>query len=74
MINGHRYDFTDDLDWRKARCGVFLLTCINIFACCCSAGGGEAGAGRRLWLLHREAVSDGAELHTAAHPHPALHL
>lgn len=43
-------------------------------ACCCPAGGGKTGPGRRLGLLLGEAETDGAELHAAAHPHPAVHL
>lgn len=37
MINGHRYDFTDNLDWRKARCwtqkqsAVFSTLHVSIF-------------------------------------------
>lgn len=58
----------------KTLWGVFHFTCVNIFARRLPAGGGKAGPGRRLWLLHGEALPDGPELHTAAHPHPALHL
>lgn len=50
------------------------LTGVNIFASCCPAGGGKTGPGRRLRLLLGEAETDGAELHAAAHPHPAVHL
>lgn len=51
-----------------------LNSCVNICARRWPAGGGKAGPGRRLRLLHGEAVSDGPELHAAAHPRPALHL
>lgn len=61
----------------KTVCSLFPLgffTCVIIFLCRLPAGGGKAGPGRWLGLLHGEAVSDGPELHTAAHPHPALYL
>ncbi len=37
-------------------------------------GGWEAGAGRRVWLPHREGEAGDPELHSHPESHPPLHL
>lgn len=51
-----------------------IAAVLKICPCAFRSGGGEVGPWRRLRLPLREAASDCPELHTAAHPHPALHL
>lgn len=53
---------------RDASVSHLLSTCLD------PSGRGEAGAGGRVWLPHREGEAGGAELHSHPDPHPSLHL